>query len=82
MAGDIWNVPLFPQSRFAELSADIWHATKPLLSGYWFKCFTALESTGRTREQWLDAESGRMANELGAPVGQAITVVLLRRRTP
>lgn len=77
--GDIWDVEQYPQSSFHTVAPDVWRAAESLLAGYQGKCKDACQLARRSwGSGWLDPITGAYANELGAPVGQAVRVVLLR----
>lgn len=81
-SGDIWDVEQYPQSSFHTLSVDVWAEAESLLGDYQGKCKDACQLARRTwGPGWLDSITGAYANELGAPVGQAVRVVLLRCRS-
>jgi hypothetical protein len=79
--GDIWDVPPVPHSEFPAISRDVWREAEALVNGYPGKCRDACRLARRAwGPGWLDAQTGRLANELGAPVGNALRVVLMRKR--
>lgn len=79
--GDIWDVPQYPQNLFDTVPVEVWREAEPLLAGYSGKCTDACQLSSRPYEPgWLNASTGSYANELGAPVGQAVNVVLIRQR--
>lgn len=82
MKGDIWDVPQYPQSDFPSVAVDVWREAESLLGGYPFKSRDACQlAKVPFQPGWLNAETGRLANELGVPVGQAVNAVLLGRRS-
>lgn len=83
MTGDIWDVPQVLPHEFDSIPADVWREAESLLGGYDWKCRDACHLERRPwGPGWLDAITGLTAIELGAPVGNALRVVLLRRRAP
>ncbi len=79
-AGDIWNVPPYSHEEFSGIAPDVFREAEGLLGGWPGKCRSAC-SLARVpfRPGWLGVTTGMLANELGAPVGQALRVVALRR---
>jgi hypothetical protein len=80
--GDVWNVPPFPVGRYPEVTAAEWLAVEPLVQrGYHFKCRSACEMARVPfGPGWANPVTAKLADELGAPVQQAVTVVRMRKR--
>ncbi len=79
-AGEIWNVPAYSHEEFSGLAPDVFRDAEDLLREWPGTCRDAC-ALARVpfRPGWLGVKTGMLANELGAPVGQALRVVTLRR---
>lgn len=87
MSGDVWAVPYMPREQWKRHPRPVWDAVELGLreAGYGGKVRQAQEICGTvsydppTRGQFLYGVA-EAADDLGAPVGQMFTAVVLRQR--
>lgn len=85
--GDIWHVPYMPREQWASQPFEVWSAVEDTIfeAGYGGKLKDAYRLVnGQDRDDpsdWLTMPTAIAAADLGAPVGQAFTVAVLRTRS-
>lgn len=76
--GEVWAVPYMPRDEWDRQPGSVWLEVETALREGWSgKLDDAYRLTGFTL---FTPSVARMADELGAPVGQMFTVVALRHR--
>lgn len=87
MSGDIWNVPYMPRERWMDHPRHVWAAVERTVieAGYGGKVAQAraicgVDSYDPPIKGRFSRGVAEIADDLGAPVGQAFTVAVLRTR--
>ncbi len=88
MTGDIWAVPYMPRDQWMDHPRRVWEAAERTVieAGYGGKVKQAREMCGADsidpprRGRFLRGVA-ELADDMGAPIGQAFTVAALRART-
>ena len=80
--GDIWAVEPISQREFSRLPFSAFRLAEPLLADWPGKARDACSLNQQEYRPvgWLNPATAITANELGAPVGQALRVAMLRQR--
>jgi hypothetical protein len=80
--GDIWDVPPLMHDEFAGIAVDIARDAERELGPWRGKCEDGCRLAGQAFVPgWIaNTRAAIAANELGAPVGQALRVAQLRKR--
>lgn len=89
MSGDIWAVPYMPRERWKDLPRYVWDAAERITvdAGYGGKIKQARQLCGSDSidppiRGRFSLGAAELADDLGAPIGQAFTVAAMRDRRP